>query len=86
MEQIAQNDQSTPPLLVTIPEAARLLAIGRSTLYELIAAGQLATVRVRRCARISVDELQEFVAESTDTPVGETSRRRHKSGEEATGS
>jgi excisionase family DNA binding protein len=57
--------QTTPPLLLTIPDAARVLAVGRSTLYELIASDQLATVRIGRCARISVSELEDFVARRT---------------------
>jgi predicted DNA-binding transcriptional regulator AlpA len=33
------------PMLLTIPDAARVLAIGRTTLYELIAEGALEVVR-----------------------------------------
>jgi excisionase family DNA binding protein len=61
MEQIA-TDRSGTPLLVTIPEAARLLAVGRSTLYELIGSGQLTTVHIGRSVRIAVDELEAFVS------------------------
>jgi hypothetical protein len=39
MDQIAHTVRSATPLLVTIPEAARLLAVGRSTLYEVIGSG-----------------------------------------------
>jgi excisionase family DNA binding protein len=53
---------ATAQLLVTIPEAARVLAVGRSTLYELIGSGQLATVHIGRSVRIAVDELEAFVS------------------------
>lgn len=48
-------------LLLTIPEAARMLAIGRSTLYELVAAGDIEVVHVGRSARLRVDEVRNFV-------------------------
>jgi excisionase family DNA binding protein len=48
-------------LLVTIPEAARILAVGRSTVYELIGSGQLATVHIGRAVRVPVEELRDFV-------------------------
>ncbi len=50
------------PLLVPIEEAARVLAVGRSTLYELIAAGELETVHIGRCRRVPVESLRKFVA------------------------
>jgi excisionase family DNA binding protein len=49
------------PMLLTIPDAARVLAIGRTTLYELIADGALEVVRIGRCARVPLDALQTFV-------------------------
>jgi excisionase family DNA binding protein len=48
-------------LLLTIPDAARRLGIGRSTLYELIAAGAIETVRIGRARRIPVTALAAFV-------------------------
>lgn len=48
-------------LLLTIPEAAKRLAIGRSTAYELIARGQLRSVHIGRCHRVPVDALSELV-------------------------
>jgi excisionase family DNA binding protein len=66
MEQNTQTDPSATPLLVTLPEAARLLAVGRSTLYELIGSGQIATVHIRRAVRIRVDDLRDFVARTRE--------------------
>jgi len=45
------NDEPTVvrrPLLVTIPEAAQMLAVGRSTTYQLIWTEQRVTVRFGR--------------------------------------
>jgi len=52
---------SPAPVLVTVREAARVLAISRSTAYELIAAGQLETVHIGRSVRIPVDAIVAYV-------------------------
>jgi excisionase family DNA binding protein len=51
------------PFLVDVPTAARLLACSRGFLYELIAAGEIPTVKLGRARRIPVDELRRYVAE-----------------------
>lgn len=55
-------DSGLRPLLVDAKQAARLLGIGRTTLYELIKVGAVATVHIGRCVRFSVTELERFVA------------------------
>lgn len=60
MEQPSLLDQ--PPILLTISEAARLLAIGRTLTYELIASGDLDVVHIGRAARVPLDAVHEFVA------------------------
>jgi excisionase family DNA binding protein len=54
-----------PPqrLLLRIPEVAETLGIGRTKIYEIIASGELPTVRVGRAVRISVTTLQKWVEE-----------------------
>jgi excisionase family DNA binding protein len=49
------------PLRLTVAEAARVLGIGRSTLYELIAAGAIDTVHIGRAHRVALTALQEYV-------------------------
>ena len=49
-------------LLLTVVDAAQLLAIGRTTMYELIAAGEIELVHIGRCARVPVAELERYVA------------------------
>lgn len=49
--------------LVLRPEdAAHVLSIGRSKLYELMASGRLESVTIDGCRRIRVGDLQTFVA------------------------
>jgi excisionase family DNA binding protein len=49
------------PLLVSIDRAGKELGIGRSLLYELIAAQRLTSVKVGRRRFIRRDELLRFV-------------------------
>lgn len=49
------------PLLLTIPEAARKLSIGRTLTYELIGSGQLEVVHIGRAIRVPVDAVHAFV-------------------------
>ncbi len=53
--------QTVPPLLVSPRQAARMLAICERTLYTLTKAGEIPAVRIGRCVRYSVTELQEWV-------------------------
>ncbi len=56
------SQEGTPQrLLLRIPEAAETLGIGRTKIYELIATGELPTIRVGRAVRISVSTLQKWV-------------------------
>jgi excisionase family DNA binding protein len=48
-------------LLFTIPESAISLRISRSTLYRLIASGDIETITVRGLQRIRPIALQRFV-------------------------
>jgi excisionase family DNA binding protein len=59
MEQPSLFDQ--PPILLTIPEAARMLSIGRTLTYELIAAGELEVVHINSAARVPPDAVHGFV-------------------------
>ena len=60
MEQPSLFDSE--PILLTIVEAARMLRIGRTLTYELIANGQLEVVHIGRAARVPVDAVHAFVA------------------------
>ena len=52
----------TVPILLTPTEAARVLGIGRSKLYELMHAGVLESVHIGACRRIPADALVDLVA------------------------
>jgi excisionase family DNA binding protein len=48
-------------LLVTVEEAARLLGIGRTTMFELIGSGDVKSVRLGRRRLIARKSLESFV-------------------------
>ena len=53
------------PLLLRPQEAARALALSRSTIYDMIASGELAAVRIGRALRIPAQALRDWVAANT---------------------
>ncbi len=50
------------PLLLPVTETARLLATSRSKIYEMIAAGQLESVKLGRRRLIPREAVEEYVA------------------------
>jgi excisionase family DNA binding protein len=48
--------------LYAVPETCQRLSIGRSTLYELIADGQIKAVKIGRRTLIPHEELERYVA------------------------
>jgi excisionase family DNA binding protein len=60
-EALPENTVFSRPLAVRIPEACRLTGIGRSKLYELIAAGDIQIIKVGSITLIPVARLQEFL-------------------------
>lgn len=66
------NDRPVPatseaPLLLTAAQAAALLSISRTTLYELLASGAVESIHIGRSRRVPVDALHAFV-ESRRSP------------------
>lgn len=53
-------------LLHPTAEAAELIGVGRSTLYELIKSGDIETVKIGRRTLIHHDELERYVRRLTD--------------------
>jgi excisionase family DNA binding protein len=53
-------------MLLTVEEAATVLGVGRSLMFELIASGQIESVRVGRLRRLRPEDLREYVASLRD--------------------
>ena len=56
------------PMLLTVPETARLLRISRNLAYELVARGELPAVRLGRVIRIPRSELDDWLERSVAKP------------------
>ncbi len=54
---------------MTIVAAARVLSIGRTTMYELVGAGEIDVVHIGRAVRAPVSELEAFVGRQRRTEV-----------------
>jgi excisionase family DNA binding protein len=52
---------SEPDVLLTPAEAAAVLNIGRSKLYELMARGAINSVKLGRCRRFRRSDLDRFI-------------------------
>ena len=55
------EDRKLQPLLLTIPEVAVLLGLGRTKVYDLIANDGLPFVKFGTATRVSVISLQKWV-------------------------
>lgn len=56
-------------LLHPIPDAAQVLGISRTTIYELISAGALKPVKIGRRTFIAQEELERYVASLKEATV-----------------
>ena len=57
-----QSPPPNPTRLLTLNEAATLLAVSPKTLQRLVARGDLAVIRVGSSLRFSTSDLEAFVA------------------------
>ena len=57
------NEERTPggPLAVSIPEAARLIGVGRSTIYKAMTKDGLPSVKLGKRRLIQVDALRRWI-------------------------
>ena len=51
------------PLLLRAEEAAKLLSLGRSTVFQLLASGELPAVRVGRAVRVRRADVERWIEE-----------------------
>jgi excisionase family DNA binding protein len=64
--QQALGAHADPTLVaLTVEEAARRLSVGRTTMYALLASGEIPSVTVGRLRRIPAEALNDYVAART---------------------
>jgi excisionase family DNA binding protein len=56
------SDTPTEALLLTVPSAAKRLAVSNRTIYTLFSAGKLRLVKIGRSTRIRQSDLRAYVA------------------------
>lgn len=56
-----QHEAGVQRLLLTIPEAAKMLGLSRAMLYKLIKAGKLRCIHIGRAARVSVADIRRLI-------------------------
>ena len=49
------------PLVMTVPEMAEILQIGRNAAYELVKSGAIRSIRIGKTIRIPKAALEEFL-------------------------
>jgi len=59
------------PLLLRASEAAVVLGIGRTKVFEMLASGELPAIRIGRCLRVPKDRLERWIYEQTNAQSGE---------------
>jgi len=52
---------SPDPICVRVNDAARMIGVDRTKLYELIAAGEIETVKLGKSTRITTASLHELI-------------------------
>lgn len=52
---------SSDPICVRVNDAARMIGVGRTKLYELIAAGEVETVKLGKSTRITTASLHDLI-------------------------
>jgi excisionase family DNA binding protein len=58
-------------VLLTVPEAARRLALGRTLVYSLIADGSLPSLKIGRARRIPASALERWVMAQVREELGQ---------------
>jgi excisionase family DNA binding protein len=63
-------EETVNETFLTVKEVARRLAVGRTTVYELIAKRELVAIRIGRARRIPESALERWVAQQIQDQGG----------------
>ena len=55
------GQQSVEPICVRVNDAARMIGVGRTKLYELISSGELETIKLGKATRVTTASLHKLV-------------------------
>lgn len=65
------------PILLRAEEVALQLRVGRTKVFEMLAAGELPVVRIGRSVRVPRRSLEEWVDAQTLAPTSDLDLREH---------
>ena len=75
-----QNEQnSRPPRLIALPEVSAITTLGKTSIYELIAAGELRPVKLGRKTVFAECEIYEWVNNRVASRQGDSTKETSKS-------
>lgn len=60
--------RSVTPLTISVNDALAMLGIGRTRFYELVAAGEIQTIKLGRRRLVQVASLQRLASEGYEPP------------------
>jgi excisionase family DNA binding protein len=66
MQTSATPHSVTKPITVTVQDARRLLGLGNTSIWKLISAGKLQTVRIGKRRLILYESIEELIASAGD--------------------
>ena len=69
MTTLVDVDRGPAPLAYTVPDACKAAGLGRTTLYELIAAGRLRAMKAGTRTLIEADSLRSYLASLPTLPT-----------------
>jgi excisionase family DNA binding protein len=61
-----RQEATIETLLLRADEAAIVLRIGRTQVFEMLASGELPAIRIGRCVRVPKDRLEKWIDEQAD--------------------
>lgn len=68
-EPVGPRDRVVVPMLLRTEDVARALGIARSTVYVLVAGGELPVVRIGRAVRVPREAVERWVRDHTEGAV-----------------
>ncbi len=63
-----KGGRSITPLTISVNDALAMLGIGRTRFYELVAAGEITTIKLGRRRLVQVASLQRLASEGYEPP------------------
>jgi excisionase family DNA binding protein len=69
MTTVVEFERGPTPLAYTVPDACKAAGLGRTTLYELIAAGRLRAMKAGTRTLIEADSLRSYLASLPTLPT-----------------